>query len=276
TILTCSIAIAEVITNVSCNGNSDGEIDITVTGGTAPYNYNWADGTGTGTVPGDEDQTGLTAGTFNVTVTDANGCTIIGNYTVTEPAALSIAESVTNVSCNGGNDGEIDITVTGGTAPYSYNWADGTGTGTVSGDEDQTGLTAGTFNVTVTDANGCTIIGNYTVTEPAALSIAESVTNVSCNGGNDGEIDITVTGGTAPYSYNWADGTGTGTVSGDEDQTGLTAGTFNVTVTDANGCTIIGNYTVTEPAALSIAESVTNVSCNGGNDGEIDITVTGG
>ncbi len=110
---------------------------------------------------------------------------------------LMTAVSTTNVSCNGGTDGSVDLTVTGGTAPYTYVWNNSATT------EDMTGLMAGTYEVTVTDANGCTATGSATVTEPTMLMTAVSTTNVSCNNGTDGSVDLTVTGGTAPYTYVW-------------------------------------------------------------------------
>ena len=253
--------------NVSCNGGSDGSIDLTVTGGTTPYTYAW---TGTGVIAANQDQTGLAAGTYNVTVTDAEGCTSVESVTITEPAVLETSTTQSNVSCNGGSDGSIDLTVTGGTTPYTYAW---TGTGVIAANQDQTGLAAGTYNVTVTDAEGCTSVESVTITEPAVLETSTTQSNVSCNGGSDGSIDLTVTGGTTPYTYAW---TGTGVIAANQDQTGLAAGTYNVTVTDAEGCTSVESVTITEPAVLETSTTQSNVSCNGGSDGSIDLTVTGG
>ncbi|MBK9543807.1 MAG: hypothetical protein IPO49_16110 [Bacteroidetes bacterium] len=234
------VATCSVVSNVTCNGGSDGSADVTASGGTAPY-------TGTGSF------TGLTAGTYTYNVSDANGCTATCSVTITEPAALVATCSVTaNVSCNGGSDGSADVTASGGTAPY-------TGTGSF------TGLAAGTYTYNVSDANGCTASCSVTITEPAALVATCSVTaNVSCNGGSDGSADVTASGGTAPY-------TGTGSF------TGLAAGTYTYNVSDANGCTASCSVTITEPAALVAACSVTaNVSCNGGSDGSANVTASGG
>jgi len=253
-----ALSASAIATNVSCNAGNDGTIDLTVTGGTAPYTYAWSNSATT------EDMTGLTAGTYDVTITDANGCTTTASATVTEPTALTASAIATNVSCNAGNDGTVDLTVTGGTAPYTYAWSNTATT------EDLAGLMAGTYDVTITDANGCTITASATVTEPTALSASAIATNVSCNAGNDGTIDLTVTGGTAPYTYAWSNSATT------EDMTGLTAGTYDVTITDANGCTTTASVTVTEPTALTASAIATNVSCNAGNDGTVDLTVTGG
>ena len=263
-------------TNVSCNGGNNGAASMnTPTGGTAPYNYNWTPGNPVG--DGTASITGLTAGTWTCTVTDANSCTVTQTVTITQPPALSVTlGSQTNVSCNGGSNGAASVnTPTGGTAPYNYNWTPGNplGDGTAS----VTGLTAGTWTCTVTDANSCTVTQTVTITQPPALSVTlGSQTNVSCNGGSNGAASVnTPTGGTAPYNYNWTPGNplGDGTAS----VTGLTAGTWTCTVTDANSCTVTQTVTITQPPALSVTlGSQTNVSCNGGNNGAASVTPTGG
>ena len=146
-----------------------------------------------------QDISGLVAGTYSVVITDNNGCTLTVSATLTEPSALALSHTQTNVSCNGTNDGAIDLTVSGGVAPYAYSWSDGSTT------QDLTALVAGTYSITVTDNNGCTATLNITITEPNALVVALVPTNVTCNSGADGAIDLTVSGGTAPYSYVWDD-----------------------------------------------------------------------
>ena len=256
-----AININRTITNVTCNGGNNGSIDLSVTGGLGAYSYNWS-GVGTGTDP----RTNLTAGTYTVTVTDGNGCTRTNVSTVTEPSIISVTGSVTNVTCNGSANGSVNLTVTGGNGTYSYAWS-GTGTGT----DPRTNLAAGTYTVTVTDGNNCTQTNSFTVTEPAAISVTGVVTNVTCNGGTTGAVNLTVTGGVGAYSYAWS-GTGTGT----DPRTGLAAGTYTVTVTDSNNCTKTNSFNVTEPSAISITGVVTNVTCNGGTNGSVNLTVTGG
>uniref|UniRef100_UPI003F716244 T9SS type A sorting domain-containing protein n=1 Tax=Chryseobacterium aquaticum TaxID=452084 RepID=UPI003F716244 len=256
-----SVSGTTVVTNAACNGSSNGAINLTPTGGTAPYTFNWGGGITT------EDRTGLSAGTYTVTITDANGCTGTVNATVTQPTALSATVSQTNVICNGGSNGSASITVSGGTAPYTYSWSPTGGTGATA-----TGLSAGTYTVTVTDANSCSTTRTVTLTQPAtSVSGTTVVTNVSCNGSSNGAINLTATGGTAPYTFNWGGGITT------EDRTGLSAGTYTVTITDANGCTGTVNATVTQPAtSVSGTTVVTNVSCNGSSNGAINLTATGG
>ena len=270
---TAIVATAASQTNVSCFGGSNGAASInTPTGGTGGYSYNWTPGNPTG--DGTASVTGLTAGTWTCTVTDANACTKTQNFTVTQPTALNTATgSQTNVSCNGGSNGTASVTPSGGTSGYTYSWSPSGGTAATA-----SGLSAGVYTVTVTDANSCTATRSFTITQPTAIVVtAASQTNVSCFGGSNGAASInTPTGGTGGYSYNWTPGnpTGDGTVS----VTGLTAGTWTCTVTDANACTKTQNFTVTQPTAIVLtAASQTNVSCFGGSNGAASInTPTGG
>jgi hypothetical protein len=251
-------------TNVSCNGGTNGSATVTPSGGTAPYTYSWAPSGGTASTT-----TGRTAGTYTVTVTDANSCTATRSFTITQPTAINTATgSQTNVSCNGGTNGSATVTPSGGTAPYTYSWAPSGGTASTT-----TGRTAGTYTVTVTDANSCTATRSFTITQPTAINTATgSQTNVSCNGGTNGSATVTPSGGTAPYTYSWAPSGGTASTT-----TGRTAGTYTVTVTDANSCTATRSFTITQPTAINTATgSQTNVSCNGGTNGSATVTPSGG
>ncbi|MBK7709998.1 MAG: SprB repeat-containing protein [Bacteroidales bacterium] len=253
------INTSTVVTNVTCNGDADGAINLTVTGGTPPYSFSWSNGDAT------EDISGLSAGTYNVTITDNDGTTANASATVSEPSALNTATNVTDASSVGASDGAVDLTVTGGTAPYSFSWSNGATT------EDISGLNAGTYSVTITDANGCTTSASATVNEnAAAINTSTAVTNVTCNGDADGAINLTVTGGTPPYSFSWSNGDAT------EDISGLSAGTYNVTITDNDGTTANASATISEPSALNTATNVTDASSVGASDGAIDLTVTGG
>ncbi|MDY0906408.1 MBG domain-containing protein [Pedobacter sp. CFBP9032] len=249
-----------VVTNIACFSGTNGSINLTPTGGTAPYTFNWGGGITT------EDRTGLAAGTYTVTITDANGCTSSVSATVTQPASgVSGTRVITNVSCFSGTNGSINLTPTGGTAPYTFNWGGGITT------EDRTGLAPGTYSVTITDVNGCTGVVSATVTQPTAISGSTVVTNIACSGGTTGSINLTPTGGTAPYTFSWGGGITT------EDRTGLAAGNYSVTITDANGCTGVVSATITQPAsAVSGTTVVTNIACFSGTNGSINLTPTGG
>ena len=250
--------------NVSCYGGVNGAITLNVSGGTSPYSYNWSNGATTQNI------SSLTAGTYTVSITDANGCTANQSQAVTQPSGglAATASASQNVSCFGGNNAAINVTVSGGTAPYSYDWSNGANTQNLSN------ITSGIYTVTVTDANACTEVQTVTITQPSAgLSASSTVTGtVSCFSGNNGAIDLSVIGGTSPYSYNWNTG------ASSQDLSGLAAGNYSVTVTDANGCTTANNAVITQPAgSLSASISLSQgVLCNGGNNGSINLTVGGG
>jgi len=252
------IALSTTQVNVLCNGNSTGSIDLTVSGGTGAYTYSWTGGATT------QDRSGLAAGTYTVTVTDANACTKTISATITEPTLIVLTETHVNVLCNGSFTGSIDLTVSGGTGVYTYSWTGGATT------QDRSGLGAGTYTVTVTDANACSKTLSTTITETSPLVLTETHVNVLCNGNSTGSIDLSVSGGTSPYTYSWTGGTTT------QDRSGLAAGTYTVTVTDANGCTKTTSVTITQPTVLSLSTTQSNVLCNGGSTGSIDLTPSGG
>ncbi|WP_173021577.1 SdrD B-like domain-containing protein [Lewinella sp. W8] len=244
--------------NVDCPGDATGSIDLTVTGGTAPFTYLWSNGATT------EDISGLMAGTYSNTTTDANGCTETITVQINQPANLMITDNVVDVDCNGAATGRITVLASGGTPVYTYAWNTGATTRTI------TDLTAGTYVVTVTDANDCEIVASFTVNEPTAIMVSGTVTDNDCFGEDEGAIDLTVAGGTGGYAFQWSNGATT------EDITGLTAGTYDVTVTDVNDCEATASFTVEEADEIDLSVVPTNVLCFGGNDGSIDLTVMGG
>ena len=258
------------VANVTCHGGSNGSIDVTVSGGTSPYSYSWNTGGTTSSL------NNLTAGTYRVTVTDANACTQSLSVSVTQPGAtLAATGGSSNITCHGVNDGAIDVTVSGGTIPYTYAWSRNPQAGfTDPGTQDLSALALGTYTLNVTDNKSCSATLTFSLTEPEALTVSVgSVTNVSCFGGNDGALTVSVSGGTTPHSYLWNTGGTTSTLNN------LTAGTYRVTVTDANACTQSLSVIITQPGATLAATAtggVTNVTCRGGSDGSIDVTVLGG
>ncbi|MDF2437336.1 MAG: hypothetical protein K0Q95_1712 [Bacteroidota bacterium] len=256
------LSVTNTVTNVSCAAGTNGSITVTPAGGTAPYSYLWSPGgQNTGTV------SGLAAGTYSVTVTDAKGCVLNASYTITQPLPLAITFSQTNVSCFNGVNGSATATVTGGTAGYSYNWAPMGGNAATA-----TGLPAGTYTVTVTDAQGCVVTNSVTITQPPALIAATTVVNESCNYLNNGSATATPSGGTAPYTYLWQPGNLTSiTISG------LASGTYSLTVTDSKSCVATTTAVITEPPALVITfNSQVNVSCFSGSNGAVAATPSGG
>lgn len=245
-------------TNVSCNGLCDGSATVSASGGTTAYSYLWQGGGTSAT------KTGLCAGSFTVTVTDANGCTSASTAAISEPSALSASAAATAATCNGTCNGSIDLTPAGGTTSYSYSWDNAATT------EDLNALCAGSYSVTVTDANGCTVTASAVIIEPAALTLSTSTTNSTC-GSSNGTATVSASGGTTGYTYLWENAQTAATA------TGLSAGSYSVTVTDANGCTASITAAVTDASAPSVSISgTTNVSCFGGNNGSASATITGG
>ncbi len=272
-----AISVSAAVTkNVSCNGGSDGEITVTASGGAGVLEYSSDGGS---TYQGSNIFTGLTAGTYNqLVVRDANGCTMPANpVTINQPPAIAASAAVTQqVSCNGGSDGKITVTASGGTGLLQYSRDGGT---TYQVSNVFSGLSAGTYNaIVVKDANGCTKGANsVTITQPTAITATAAVTQqVSCNGGSDGKITVTASGGTGLLQYSRDGGT---TYQVSNVFSGLSAGPYNgIVVKDANGCTLGTNpVTITQPTAITATSAVTQqVSCNGGSDGEITVTASGG
>lgn len=266
---------------IACNGGSNGSIDLTLVGGTAPYTVSW---TGpNGFTASTVDIGGLQAGTYIATITDANGCTSSASATLTAPAPLGLNSTVSSyiggnaVSCNSATDGSINITVVGGGGNNTFQW---TGSNAfTSTSEDVSGLGAGTYQVLVTDQNGCTTSASFTLTAPAPLDATAAITTAACQGANNGAVDVTATGGTPPYTFLWS-GPGAFT-SNNEDISSLFAGVYTVLITDANGCTYSESFDVNQPGLFTISANVTtypggfNTSCAGAADGSIDLSVTG-
>ncbi|HRS40360.1 MAG TPA: hypothetical protein P5292_14360, partial [Bacteroidia bacterium] len=226
--------------DVSCFNGADGTGSVTPTGGTANYSYAWSPSGGTGS-----SANGLSAGSYTVTVTDQNGCTAQVPLTINQPTQLTVQASAIDARCNGSTDGSISAIANGGTGPYGYTWSPG---GAVTAGVNNVG--AGNYSVTITDANGCTTTGSATVAQPAALNASATPVAVTCNGGSNGTITVNVNGGTTGYSYSWFPGGAT-----TANASGLSAGAYSVTITDANGCTTTAAATVTEPLAMQLSLS---------------------
>ncbi len=277
-------------TNISCNGGNDGYIKLNITGGSGNNSYSWISSNGyTGST---KDIFGLKAGDYEATVTDQTGCVLrlmpgsaLPKFTLTEPTPLSVvsttstsADGAYNINCNGGKTGWINITVSGGSAGnYKYNWSTTDGSGIVNGQKNQSSLTAGTYNLSVMDSNNCVITKSFTLTQPPVFTTRISATNITCQspGFNNGSMDLTVSGGVAPYSYLWSNGAAT------EDINGLTQGLYKVTVTYNGSCSKVDSARVYVPPPLKYTRVLSdyngyNVSCFGMANGSIKVTPTGG
>lgn len=276
-----SASISNIV-SVKCKTNATGSSTVMASGGSGSYSYLW------NSVPTHTTAvaSGLIAGNYTATISDNNGCLIpvTKTITITEPAAILNATSVSplfngkNISCFGGNNGSINLTPTGGTPAYTYSWTGPSGFNSSS--EDLSSLIAGTYSVLITDANGCTKNLNKTLTQPTLLALSTTITPATCPGFTDGAVTLVVSGGTTPLTYLWSGPSSftanTASISG------LYAGNYSTTVTDANGCIKSSVYSVTQPGSILITNTVSlytgnNISCFGSNDGIIgSVNSTGG
>ena len=244
--------------DISCFGANDGDAEVVATGD-GPFNYSWSPAGGTSA-----NASNLVANSYTVTVTDNNGCSNTANITIDGPAELTLTTSSTASSCTV-NDGSASVVALGGTPGYTYSWSSG-GTSDV-----ESGIGAGIYTITVTDANGCAAQENVTVgsVNGPTLTLLSSE-NISCFGGNDGSAAVEATGGTPGYSYSWSPSGGAAASA-----TGLGAGTYTATVTDDAGCSASVQVEITEPDALLISGNATDANC-GLNDGTITVNASGG
>ena len=254
-------------TNPTCNGAADGTINIEVSGGTPNYSYAWSDPG----APNSPNRTGLAAGQYSVTVTDANSITAVLGVPVslTDPAPIVVGLNTTDLSCPGANDGTATATVQGGTMPYTYNWS----TPGANNSPTISPLAAGPVTVNVVDANGCTGTAMAVVNAPQQIQIVNAVVDpVDCSGPNSGGINITVSGGTGALDYLWS----TGAVS--QDISGVSLGSYTVTITDANGCQIISSAIDVNGVSVPDiqAADVIDVVCPGEPGGSISLQISGG
>ena len=251
-------------TSVSCFGGSNGTATANPDpiGSPAPYTYLWSPGAQI-----TQTATGLSAGIYTCTITDANGCIASTLVTLTQPQLLQVQINATEVSCNGGSDAIATALPSGGTAPYNYTWFNGTTTPTV------TGLSAANYSVTVTDANNCPdVTATILINEPLVISAIVTIDSVSCLGGDDGEIILSVNGGNSPYTYLWSN------TQTSQNATGLVAGNYLVAIYDAtcNSPTFISAVVYEPSTVLSATATVIDATCFGASSGSITVNPIGG
>lgn len=258
-----ALSATAVAANTNCYGGSDGIVNLTVAGGTAPYDYLWSPGGSTS-----QDLSNQPAGTYSVIVTDANGCTSNAAATISEPNDITYSIDITTpISCYGSREGVLTINnAQGGTGSYSYLWSNTLTTQSISN------LAKGTYWAKVTDDNGCYKKVYQTLTQPTQVSASFAVTDPACNAGSNGSITITPSGGTPGYDYS----VNGGAYDVNANISGLTAGNYNIVVRDNNLCTRSYSATLNEPAAIVITPLTTNPTCPESTNGSIGITATGG
>ena len=243
-------------TNVTCSGNNDGTANIfSIQNGSDEYLYNWSNGDTTNSI------SNLSSGNYYCIVTDKNWqqCIDSVNFLISEPSTLSISENINNVSCYGDSNGVATLIISGGTSPYSQNW----------NGNSQYNLAEGIYFYTVTDSNYCVFSDSIYISQPAQLTSSITSTDISCGFGN-GSIDLTISGGTGDYSFIWNNG------ATSEDLSNLLAGTYYVTISDTNNCSINNNATINDSSSLGSSYTQTNVSCYGANDGSAIVNFFGG
>ncbi|MGM0649475.1 MAG: gliding motility-associated C-terminal domain-containing protein, partial [Bacteroidota bacterium] len=253
------------IDEILCYGDSTASLQANMPDGYLPLTFYWSDSVTTGSVA-----SGLGAGEYSVSITDAYGCEGEASYEVEQPPLLELDLNVTDVQCADGNDdGKAEAVVNGGTSPYYYQWSTGDTTSAIHG------LAQGSYSVTITDDNGCQVEDDFSIQMPdAPVNVFITTENVTCPGGSDGSAYATADGGTQPYQFIWYQ---YGNVIGNGDSLpGLKAGNYRVEAVDDHDCTDALSFTLTQPAAFVIETSVQEVSCREYDDGVINISVSGG
>lgn len=246
-------------TNILCNGQSNGQASVTVTGNGVHF-YLWSNGATTSAI------NNLAAGTYSVTVTNSANCKESASATITVPPVLTLNVVPTNLRCNGQNQGQAVATAAGGVAPYAYRWSNGATTSSI------TTLAAGNYSLTLTDANQCTRTQNVSITEPSALQANATFTRETSPNARNGTATATASGGTSPYRFSWSTGASTSAI------TGLVPGVYTVTVEDANGCRTVRSGLVSGDncPGLRVSGIATDLRCAGAETGSVALTVAGG
>ena len=252
------LSITDQIEHVSCFGEVDGSIQITAFGGTQPYSYIWSNGDNSTTL------NNLSQGIYSLLLLDINGCVLNYSTTILSPSPLSITDSVIDESCLGSSDGRIFVEVSGGVLPYSYLWDNG------SSNADISNLSSGSYIVQIQDSAGCVAENSSIVGSNETFDILYNQNDAFCFNQATASINLTLSGGTPPFSFLWSDG------ATNQNRNNILAGEYFVTVTDSFNCTKTQNFVLSQPDSLVILVDIQEATCSSSNDGSIEITVSGG
>ena len=256
---TTPLLLSVAATPASCYNGNNGTVDLTPTGGTAPYTYLWSNGATT------QDLNSLLAGPYSVVVSDSNGCQATITDTILQPQPFSSSATLQNINCYSQNTGAIDLSVVGGTAPYTYLWNNGATT------QDLNNILAASYSVSITDANNCVITNSFTLSQPLIpTTLSLQVTQPSCFAASNGSINLSVSSGNTSLSYLWNNNQTT------EDINNISSGFYSVSVTDNLGCVDTISTFLNQPDTIGITAILTNPTCPGALNASIDLSITGG
>ncbi len=260
-----TFSLNPTVTNPGCASACTGSIVTAPAGGTPVYNFTWSPG-----AVNSQNLNNICSGTYTANIKDANNCAYTQTFNIVQPSILSLTFTTANVKCNSICNGSISVSVSGGTAPYTYSW---TPVGAFPGSllSNVINLCANIYSVTVKDANNCSTTATVQITEPAALTTTVVAVGAICNGQCNGSATVTIAGGTPLYAISWS---GSGVITSTINS--LCAGNYTSTVTDANGCVVTKSLSISQPAPITVTLTPTNPKCNGSCDGSISTLVAGG
>ncbi|MDR6967740.1 gliding motility-associated-like protein [Flavobacterium arsenatis] len=253
-------------TNINCFGASTGIINVEVVGGTIASNYIFSWTGSNGFISTNQNLIGLSAGTYNLIVTDDNGCQKTMEVVLTQSTPIVLTYTTTAITCYGANDASFNATISGGNAPYQFAWSN------LSTVLNQNNLSAGNYTITITDNLGCVKMETINIPEAPIFTVNPIVKNITCFGANNGSIQLNLTGGIAPVALIWSDGSTSGLT-----RNNLVAGTYTATISDGTPCYIIRTFTIVEPQLLVASANLINpIDCTNGSSGAIDLIISGG
>jgi len=250
-----NISILDNSSDISCYGSSDGSISLNISSGISPFTYNWSNGFITASI------NNLIAGSYDVIVTDAVGCSAaLNNIIINEPLEIQIASNTSPLSCYGYSDGSISLNIASGISPFTYDWSNGETTASINN------LSVGSYDVIVTDATGCiATLNNIIINEPLEIQISSNTSAISCYGSADGSISLNISSGISPFTYSWSNGATTASINN------LSAGSYDVIVNDATGCSASLNIIINQASTLVYVLNTNDATCFGSSDGNASI-----